>query len=488
MGHKTVTFTNETEQRTYVQGEFTGKYHGSLNQEKWHSTFEFYDIHIYHGEINNLKNEKEHRETINETIYNSIVSETQLTQKSFENVLVNLDSPYGDYNNFRLTINDPKLESVEIYDVVKDGNQTFGTLCCFVSGYLSKISTETSEIQVETCNQCNQFLEECICNDSISSNATIVEDPVSNPSFEKSFWSRNFGSWTNSNKNWGWNFFDSSGFGCLGALGLLVGLLVLMSFGLPGILIGALILLVYAISGPFTRTFQHLTRGLKWLLYSFIGLLLLGILWYFVEQNNLVNFSSIPHDKNKTSKTQKIKESRNIGNSPQPNAKPQNEKINSSIEQNSTIETDAINDESQESFESQNIKQNNSSILDLKTRSEEVNNSSKENIILQSEKTNSYKSTSELPNIKSNNTDVRTDENQPQTQASSTRQKQSKAMEIMSGIEFHEGEVYICKGGYSKRYHFNPDCPGLSNCSTRIYQINIPAAERQGKTLCKREY
>ncbi|MFS4445392.1 hypothetical protein [Maribacter sp. 2307UL18-2] len=488
MGHKTVTFTKETEQRTYVQGEFTGKYHGSLNQEKWYSTFEFYDIHIYHGEINNLKNEKEHRETINETIYNSIVSETQLTQKSFENVLVSLDSPYGDYNNFRLTINDPKLESIQIYDVVKDGNQTFGTLSCFVSGYLSKVSKETSEIEVEICDYCDRFLEECTCIESKSSEVAVVKDPVSHSTIEESFWPKNFGTWTNSNKNWGRDFFDNSGFGCLRALGLLAGVLVLISFGPIGLSFGAMIFLIYAIGIVLTRTFPNLTRNSKWLLYLSIGLLFLGLLWHIRDQNNKVKVSPETIDKPKKSETQKIEETKNVIISSPSNAEPQNEKRNGSIKQNPTIGPNTIENVFQESFEKQNTQQPGTSFLDSKTHFEEPDTSYEDTILLLPKETSSFsKSTSELPNFQPNNTSIKEDETLNQAKALGPRQKQSKAIEIMSGIEFHEGGVYICNGKSSKRYHFNPNCPGLSNCSTSIYQINIPTARRKGRTLCKIE-
>ena len=218
MGHKTVAFKKEIEQRTYLKGEFTGKYRGILNNLKSRSKFEFYDIHIYNGEINNLKNEIEHPEVINQTIYDVIVSETQLTHKSFENVLVNFDHIIENYTGFRLAIKEPKLEHVKISDVLKDGNQTFGTLHCSVSGYLIELIIETSEIEVDTCDYCNQFIEECTCSNHLLSDIKIQEEPPS-INTEESFWSRNFGWWTKNNKNWNWNIFDNSSFGCLGLFG-----------------------------------------------------------------------------------------------------------------------------------------------------------------------------------------------------------------------------------------------------------------------------
>ncbi len=47
-----------------------------------------------------------------------------------------------------------------------------------------------------------------------------------------------------------------------------------------------------------------------------------------------------------------------------------------------------------------------------------------------------------------------------------------------------DGEVYICKGSNSKRYHFNKNCRGLRNCTTRLYNVSIKEAKRMGRTLC----
>jgi hypothetical protein len=77
--------------------------------------------------------------------------------------------------------------------------------------------------------------------------------------------------------------------------------------------------------------------------------------------------------------------------------------------------------------------------------------------------------------------------NNANKEISGARIKQKRAAEIMTGIIFEEGEVFICKGDFSKSYHFDPDCLGLSNCSTRIYQISILVAERERRTLCKLE-
>ncbi|WP_445386417.1 hypothetical protein ACT6NV_06360 [Robiginitalea sp. IMCC44478] len=44
--------------------------------------------------------------------------------------------------------------------------------------------------------------------------------------------------------------------------------------------------------------------------------------------------------------------------------------------------------------------------------------------------------------------------------------------------------VYICRGKYSKKYHYDKYCRGLSNCSTDIYRVDREDAKRIGRTLC----
>jgi uncharacterized protein YceK len=45
--------------------------------------------------------------------------------------------------------------------------------------------------------------------------------------------------------------------------------------------------------------------------------------------------------------------------------------------------------------------------------------------------------------------------------------------------------VYICTGGYSKRYHATRSCKGLRNCGGTIKAISIEDAEEMGRTPCR---
>lgn len=47
------------------------------------------------------------------------------------------------------------------------------------------------------------------------------------------------------------------------------------------------------------------------------------------------------------------------------------------------------------------------------------------------------------------------------------------------------GNVFICTGNSSKRYHCDPGCKGLSRCSGEIEEISEEEAEDMGRTPCK---
>tara|TARA_B100000700_G_scaffold319017_1_gene413381 strand:- start:1018 stop:1281 length:264 start_codon:yes stop_codon:yes gene_type:complete len=56
---------------------------------------------------------------------------------------------------------------------------------------------------------------------------------------------------------------------------------------------------------------------------------------------------------------------------------------------------------------------------------------------------------------------------------------------IKDDLEEHREEVYyICNGRYSKRYHLDENCLGLSNCSTEISKVSFDEINRKGRTLC----
>ena len=55
---------------------------------------------------------------------------------------------------------------------------------------------------------------------------------------------------------------------------------------------------------------------------------------------------------------------------------------------------------------------------------------------------------------------------------------------LSSCAEETETTVYLCKGKYSKKYHYNKNCRGLSNCSTAIYKTTLDSAKKSGRKIC----
>mgnify|MGYP006093532273 CR=1 FL=1 len=59
------------------------------------------------------------------------------------------------------------------------------------------------------------------------------------------------------------------------------------------------------------------------------------------------------------------------------------------------------------------------------------------------------------------------------------------ARNISNDLKEQKKEIYyICKGKFSKRYHLNKNCMGLSNCSTEIYEVSMQEINKRGRTLC----
>jgi hypothetical protein len=59
---------------------------------------------------------------------------------------------------------------------------------------------------------------------------------------------------------------------------------------------------------------------------------------------------------------------------------------------------------------------------------------------------------------------------------------------LISSFYIFQSSVYICKGPSSKVYHKSAYCRGLSNCSTKIYQVTLDEAKKLGRRECKIEF
>lgn len=56
---------------------------------------------------------------------------------------------------------------------------------------------------------------------------------------------------------------------------------------------------------------------------------------------------------------------------------------------------------------------------------------------------------------------------------------------VVSDVNVKESqEVYVCNGNYATKYHYNPNCKGLSKCKGGITKMTKAQAESMGRTLC----
>ncbi|WP_422350019.1 hypothetical protein [Flagellimonas sp.] len=259
MGFKTIKVEKKVPRKTYIRGDFIGKYFGRLSKEQDpFSISKVYDISIYEGKIFNVENEIEDSNTINESIYNGIQSHIQIEQKSFEEVACFPKKSLSGFNGYKLSINAPKLEDVKIKNVVKEGNQTFGTLFCKVSGYLLDYKTEVEEIEIEICDSCKNPIEKCICPKPFEVNKLPLK---------KTFFRRLPYRQPN----------DSTS-GCLTVFGILAALTILLAFGLPGLFFLLLIGLLYLIGNS-----NILSKIFSWLAYIGLGVFILVVFFAIID-------------------------------------------------------------------------------------------------------------------------------------------------------------------------------------------------------------
>ncbi|WP_394973745.1 hypothetical protein [uncultured Croceitalea sp.] len=260
MGFKTIKVEKQVPRKTYIRGDFMGKYFGSLSRgQNPISISKVYDISIYEGKIFNVKNEIEDSDIINESIYNGIQSDIQIEQESFEDVACFPNKGLSSFDGYKLSIKAPKLEDVKIKDVVKEGNQTFGTLFCKVNGYLLDYKTEVEEIEVETCDSCEKPIEKCICSKPLA----IVE-PLPR---KRTFYPRPHHRGSYDYKS-----------GCFTVLGILVALVILLSFGLPGLFFLLVIGLLYLISNS-----NMLSKIFSWLAYVALAVFFLVVFFAIID-------------------------------------------------------------------------------------------------------------------------------------------------------------------------------------------------------------
>ncbi|MEW4923949.1 hypothetical protein [Algibacter sp. 2305UL17-15] len=254
MGTKKIKVIKKIERKTFLKGNFVGKYHGDfVDGKSFLNTAKYYDIHIYEGEIHYVQ-------IISEEAYESIASEIHFLQDQFENVISVTEEKVTDFDAFKFKINQPKVKSITIKDVNKEDNQTFGTFTCVVYGYLIDTTDKEEIIEVEVCDYCNHTLEKCNCPQLISEDyIDYVEEQEDSSTKKREIFSTY--NTTGYSEIFGWIIMI--GFGAL----------FLAAIGLPGIILIAFLAALYFILTYFSTFTSVIINILGWvfrLLVNFV--------------------------------------------------------------------------------------------------------------------------------------------------------------------------------------------------------------------------
>ena len=142
------TIENHIERRTYLQGNFKGKFIGYLDPRKSDIKHEiFYDLEVISGEIKTIKNEHNvrHWETGEPVAF-------QDTDKFLSNLPDNLPIVITDENGlektYNVNLNDTKLSDYELSNQLYVENRVLGDITGQISGYLKHYDIEYIDVEV----------------------------------------------------------------------------------------------------------------------------------------------------------------------------------------------------------------------------------------------------------------------------------------------------------------------------------------------------
>ena len=260
MGIKKIKVINKVERKTFVKGNFEGKYYGDFDDGKMFlDKTKYYNIHVYEGEIYNVQ-------IISEKNYEDINSEIHFLQKQFENVISVTEEKVTSFDAFRLKINNPKVECLSIKDVNKENNQTFGTIICLVYGYLTDTTDEEVEVEIEVCDSCNNILEICDCKPQNSEDIIPDIEDFENATIRQ----KRFSSYNNV------SFSEIFGWAIIACFGFIF----LIATGLPGIIIIFCMVVLYFLLTYFSKFTSIVINIFGWIFRLLLNFL---ILMFFIS-------------------------------------------------------------------------------------------------------------------------------------------------------------------------------------------------------------
>lgn len=264
--------TITTVQRTFIKGNFTGKYNAQRNDAKSSHHTEYFLINIYEAEIHLEKARKDFEGDFPEAV------DLPPFGGTFTQPVSCYDPQSGSY--FKLTIEQPRVANPLLSKIMKEGSEHMGTISGTIYGYLAKTITENIRMPVEPIISSNS---------SIAHQTDISLQWIRTSTFENAYFqgtlhqrysyrsgSGNYrwGNWYIVNEPWSWrSFFRTLTY--IGCSLFLFGFLINLFW--PGIVVLGLFLLVSWLlgggrNGVLSRLFSLFFSSVSFLLLFGLGI------------------------------------------------------------------------------------------------------------------------------------------------------------------------------------------------------------------------
>lgn len=275
------TIENQIERRTYIKGDFGGKFIGYFDPRKSDIKHEnFYDLEVISGKIITAKNKTNirHWET-------GEPEEFQNTEKFLtklpENLPVEIIYENGVTRTYNVNLNDKKLSDYELSNQVYENNKVFGDISGKISGYLKHYDVEYLEVEID--DEKAKYPSLSTVSDKIKTHKqtgnTEVNGNYKRWEYYYSDNSKYWGSWEKQSKNkLGYSFWET--------LGLIIQIFIAGIFIIPILIFGwkislavvviiGLVYLLSLLSSVIISLFKWLFRlaGIVFLLLMAFGII-----------------------------------------------------------------------------------------------------------------------------------------------------------------------------------------------------------------------
>jgi hypothetical protein len=123
-----------TSRKTFIKGDFKGKYHSEFDQKRSYSDMDrFYLLNIYESEVSNGVIIKEENYTDKISLNENIILQQPL---KFCTISDNTE------HYFFITLKEYQIENIRISNIVSESTQSFGTITGTITGYIEDLKEE----------------------------------------------------------------------------------------------------------------------------------------------------------------------------------------------------------------------------------------------------------------------------------------------------------------------------------------------------------